>query len=366
MSIHTRSGAVSDRVPLRDLVARVDLCSLVERYTAPGRASGSTVTYHCPHPAHTDYSPSFTVSTSRDGRQRARCWSQCEWSGDALELVKWLEGCDTSEAVRRLREITGQSDTSSPAPRPAPRKPRAATAPVLDTAQRPSSERAEPFLSRYLAHRRWPASVVERFGLEVVLDSFGALRVRHPFTAPTASGEWRALYWQDRGAGASRVKWLSPSGAVPILYNLRALEREPLEGVVICEGPADTITAELALEGCALVACVGVPGVSAWRPEWAQLFAGLRVAVAADSDPAGRRLEEAVRDSLGRSVALVRPKAGDLTDTALELGLEAVRDLLLTALSTQPEAAPLEERDPLEVRLLELFPGARLISGGAA
>lgn len=365
MSIQTRSGAVSDRRPLSDLVARVDLCSLVERYTSSGRASGGRVTYSCPNPAHPDRSPSFTVTTDSNGRQSARCWSLCAWSGDALELVKWLEGVSTAEAARKLRAILGEPEPVRAAPRNrAPGRPRALTAP-RDTAPRPTAERAQRFLERYLTARGWPASVVERHGLEVVIDSRGALRVRHPFTVPDGAGAWRALYWQDRGNRASVPRWLSPSGAQPILYNLRALSQEPLEAVVICEGPADTITAELALEGCPLVACVGVPGVGAWRSEWAELFTGLRVAVAADNDAAGQRLEEAVRADLGR-VALVRPKAGDLTETALEHGLEAVRDLLLAALSTEPEATPQEERDPFEAQLLRLFPNARLISGGAA
>lgn len=219
-------------------------------------------------------------------------------------------------------------------------------------------------MERYLTFREWPSSVVEHFGLEVVLDARGEPRVRHPFLVPTSGGSWKPGYWQDRGTSRSGAKWLSPSGASPVLYNLRSLERDGLEAVVICEGPADTITAHLALEGAERVAVVGVPGVSAWRPEWAELLAGLRVVVAADSDEAGKRLEEAVSSSVGRSVAFVRPAHGDLSATYLEIGLDDIRALLLSALGTEPEAEARLLEDAVKL-LLEHFPGGHLEEGAS-
>jgi len=368
MTLPTSRGAIHAPEKLSSIVERVDLFALVARYSGPGRAAGRVVTYSCPNPTHPDNHPSFTVTTNKAGRQVARCFSQCNWQGDALELVKWLEGISTGEAAKWLRNYLGDKlnthflgsgiTTPSPYLLSISRK-------VEDNSERVTGERGARFMERYLASREWPASVVEQFSLEVVLDSSGACRIRHPYFTPTASGEWVASYWQDRGTSASRVKWLSPRGSSPVLYNLRSLEADNLEAVVICEGPADTITAALALEGLERCAVVGVPGVSAWRAEWAELVAGLRVVIAADNDEAGERLEEAVRSSVGRAVALVRPKYGDLTDTAKETGLEALRTLLLSTLATQPEAAQ-RSLEKMTSLLLAHFPGGFFIGEGAA
>lgn len=364
MNISPNRGRVRAPGDLTSLVARTDLHSLVESYSGQGRASGSTVTYPCPNPAHPDRSPSFTVTT-RGGKQLARCWSQCDWSGDALDLVKWLEGLDTTGAADYLRARLGEAPriqrgeragvsravapkTSAPVVYPA----------TITEARRPSQSVAEKYLEKYLRSRGWPLSVVERHGLEVVVDTTGSLRVRHPYRVPNSGGGWRVAYYQDRDLGVSRVKWLSPRGASPVPYNLESLEREDLAGVVVCEGPADTITAELALEGLERVAVVGVPGSGAWRAEWGRLLDGLRVVIAADNDPAGEKLAATVRASVRTPVALVRWSRGDLTETALEEGLAVVREVLLAGLSEQvtEEQRTLEESVRL---LLEVFPEAR-------
>lgn len=360
MTLSTRKGAASAPEGLSTLIELVNLGELVERYSGPGRRAGRTLTFRCPHPAHPDNSPSFTVTTTSTGRQQARCWSQCGWQGDALELVKWLEGLSTGEAANWLRGYLGKPQQHRAAT-PTPHKPKRSPAQQLkDTATAPTdSEAAARFMERYLTARGWPSSVVETFGLSVVIDSSGAARVRHPYFVPGVSGEWTAAYWQDRGSKASRTKWLSPKGGSPVLYNLPSLERDNLAGVVICEGPADTVTAALALEGSPSVAVIGCPGASAWRPEWAQLVTGLRVVVAADNDPAGQRLEEAVRLSVGQPVALCRFSAGDLTDTAREHGLDSVTELLLGALRTQPDNTPRTFEDTLTL-LLRFFPEGQL------
>jgi DNA primase len=359
MTVPPDRGAPAYPEGLSELVSRVDLNHLVERYAGTGRRSGRTITYSCPNPGHADQHPSFTVTTTAKGKQLARCWSLCGWQGDALELVKWLENLTTGEAAERLRDLSG-------APRPMP-KPARTTVPTgekcvsntpKDSARRPQPARAERFLERYLDFRGWPSSVVDKFGLEVVLDSGGACRVRHPFFTPVSEGKWAATYWQDRGTGTG-PKWLSPKGAAPQLYNLSSLERDGLLGVVLCEGPADTVTAALALEGAEKVAVVGCPGVNAWRNEWAALFAGLRVVVAADPDNAGQLLEEKVTHALGRRVTCLRLSSGDLTETAKTRGLEKLRELLVVALGLEPDtpARSLEETVAL---LLRMFPGGRL------
>ena len=367
MNISPNRGGLRAPGDLGSLVARTDLHSLVETYSGPGRASGSTVTYPCPNPAHPDRSPSFTVTT-RGGKQLARCWSQCDWSGDALDLVKWLEGLDTTGAADYLRARLGEApriqnrNRAGDSPRVTPKTSAPVAYPATVTeAVRPSQSVAEKYLEKYLRSRGWPCSVVERHGLEVVVDTAGSLRVRHPYRVPNSGGGWRVAYYQDRDLGASRVKWLSPRGASPVPYNLESLECEDLAGVVVCEGPADTITAALSLDDLENVAVIGIPGSGAWRAEWGRLLDGLRVVIAADNDPAGEKLAAAVRASVRTPVALVRWSRGDLTETALEQGLSAVREVLLAGLHQHSTA---EERTLEEsVRLLlEAFPEAREVT----
>ena len=98
---------------LSELIQLVDLNQLVSRYTGNGRTSGKVTTYSCPHPAHPDTHPSFTVTTNGKGKEVAKCFSQCAWQGDALELVKWLEGLSTGEAASWLRRFIGQAESAS-------------------------------------------------------------------------------------------------------------------------------------------------------------------------------------------------------------------------------------------------------------
>jgi hypothetical protein len=130
---------------------------------------------------------------------------------------------------------------------------------------------ASQVMTDYLAWRNWPTDVVNEFSLLVVQEPNGDLRIRHPFLTPDLDGNWTASYWQDRSTGNSDVKWKSPKNGTSTLYNLASLENEDLHTVVICEGPADTISASVALRDYDGVAIIGVPGAQAWRPEYAQM-----------------------------------------------------------------------------------------------
>ena len=344
---------------LSDLVSQVDLNQLVSRYTPNGRTSGKVTTYSCPHPAHPDAHPSFTVTTNGKGKEVAKCFSQCAWQGDALELVKWLEGLSTGEAASWLRRFIGQAQEPtfySKAPTPSSYV-LSVSRKVESNSEELTGESAERFMKKYLTSRGWPCEVVERFSLSVVLDSSGKARIRHPYFTPNSSGEWVLSYYQDRGDKTSLPKWKSPKGSTPQLFNLKSLEADSLEGVVICEGAADTITASLALEGCPFVAVIGVPGVSAWRDEWSHFVNGLRIVVAADNDEAGRTLEQRIRNSVSSPVTYVRASHGDLTEIANEIGLESLRALLLAGLGELPEATPRTLAESVAL-LLEFFPEA--------
>lgn len=360
MSIITRKGASlrAPREPLADLVGRVDMCSFVEQYAGPGRANGRTVTFSCPNPAHPDRNPSFTVDR-RTGR--ARCWSACAWSGDALDMVRWLEGCDVAEAARRLRSFVGEWE-ESPAPFTRPR----VSSPVIreprgrisdDSARLIPSEVRERTLRGYCRERGWPESVAESFGLDVVRDSYGSLRVRHNYFGPNEAGDYEPTWYQDRrlplhDENAKGPKWLSTSGVAAYPYNLKSLERNHLDAVVITEGPADCVTAALALEHFGGIAVIGVPGANAWRSEWTRLLEGLRVIICRDSDEGGARFLESVSRHLPEGGRVVTPRAKDLTEEAQTHGLDAVTKLFEAALNG------LDPWPRVVALILESFPGS--------
>lgn len=334
---------MSDRLePLSELVARVDLGTLVEHYSGAGRKVGARILYTCPNPAHPDRHPSFDVRRDPDGTERGRCRSACAWSGDALDLVQWVEGFDRSRAIDWLRTWTGTPDPARsrptrPAPTPKPLAPLPETKPV-------PADAAGRIMAGYLASRGWPTEAEARYGLSVVsCRKSRRARVRHPFYVPGPEGLVLAS-WQDRATwDASRSdRWDSPAGRPLPPWNVTALEADDVTAAVICEGPADGITADLALSGLAGPAVVGIPGVNGWRDEWAPMFAGLLVVLVADNDDAGRKFRDRITPQLSE-VAQVRTvdiaTAKDLSALCAASGLEAVRRLLLTALET-PDTPP--------------------------
>jgi DNA primase len=354
--MNTLATQSHSRDSLRDLIARVDLVALVERYTAPGRRTGASFTFSCPNPAHPDTHPSFTVSTGRDGLQRWKCFSQCNAHGDALDLVKWLTGADTKEAARTLRDFLGDPRRDY-APRQITRTNTTTRKQLTEITTPNTTQAATEFLSKYLTARKWPLEVVEEFGLCVVTDTRGEFRVRHSYFTPDRS---RVLWYQDRGKKQSRTKWLSPRGVPSTLYNLPSMTQEKLEVVVLCEGPADTITAACALRGVERVAVLGVPGASAWKHNYHALLEECRVVIATDNDTAGNHLAEVIAFDVANTTRLTLDTGKDLTDTAHTYGLDSVRSLLLTA-------AQLNTTEAEEIALLlQAFPNGTLLEGVAA
>jgi len=350
------------RVSMAEIVDAVDLVALVTRYAGPPRQSGGRFTFSCPNPDHPDRSPSFTVTRDKHGRWRWKCWSQCGTGGDAGDLLVWLEGVSTSEARARLGMMTGKLRDSTPDTgrgfgRPygyAEQERRPITnRNVLDPAE------ARAILTKYLQWRAWPEWTVERFRLEVVKDGGRKYRVRHPFLRPEQDGTFSVPYWQDRARTSDEgPKWISPSNGRPVPHNLPSLVSSDVRAVLLTEGPADAISATVALDGNEKVAVLGIPGVGLWRAEWVRALDGLPVAIWRDSDPAGAGLVERVRDTLGRDLGVISTDHPDLTDALRMLGPDEVRERILSEFDLDSEPVPVEE-DRLSVAL-EIFPGSKV------
>lgn len=114
-------GAIKDRIPIEAVV--------IEYAGPPAKTEGGRQWFHCPMPDHEDRNPSFSVDPASG---RWTCWSRCG-SGDAIDLVRRLEGASFPEAKQRLAAMfgfDGGSGLQTPAasmpqapPRPEPAPP---------------------------------------------------------------------------------------------------------------------------------------------------------------------------------------------------------------------------------------------------
>lgn len=199
--------------------------------------------------------------------------------------------------------------------------------------------------------------MVNEFGLSVVLDDYGRVRVRHTFYAPIEGEPHKVVAWQDRGGKDTpkQYRWIGPKGVALPLYNLPALARD-LSAVVICEGPADTISAAVALRNYPALGAVGVAGTGGWRTEWAHLLEGLTVITVADNDDAAQRLRDNITKDLkhtpGRLVHVIPPDpVKDLTDWCAAVGFATVGTYLNKLARVEP---PIDSPEYLDtwVRLL--------------
>jgi len=331
-------------------ITEADLVSLVETYSGSGRKSGRSTSFLCPLPSHPlrdgKRSPSFVVSTSRgSGSAYWKCYGACGKHGDALDFVEQMEGLNTSQAVPRLRSLLGLAE-GSPSVTTRPKATRQAVTSVPTAPKprningdKPSDEVENETLSRYFAERAWPVEVGERFGLSVITYA-RKLWVRHPYHDYDETGNLITTAYQDRlvegvvGGVVVDTRWKTSTGAIG-LYRIQHLEADNLEGVILCEGASDTITATLALADFPSWVAVGVAGAGNYKQEWNALLEGLSVVVAFDNDKAGNGGAVQVANLLGRAVIRKRPELNDLTDEAQRVGLPALGEWLTSSTTSR-------------------------------
>ena len=129
-----------------------------------------------------------------------------------------------------------------------------------------------------------------------------------------------------RALDDSQPKYLSLPGDRGRMFNPSALFDTDL--AAICEGELDAVVCSSVVG----VPAVGVPGVSAWKPHFPRMFAGIpRVLVVIDHDVKengrnpGRELGDRVANALDQAVIITPPEGMDLTDWVLQDGVEIVR-----------------------------------------
>lgn len=161
------------------------------------------------------------------------------------------------------------------------------------------------FARQWLQARRIKPATAKKFSLGYDLDR-GSIVL--PYL--NALGEVRSLRWRSLERGA-RIKYLQPKGESLHLFRVSAT-RKPK--VWITEGEFDCMVLEQ--EG---FNAVGVPGVNAFKEEWAYLFAYCdEVTVVFDGDEAGLEGTRKLARALGPFVDKLRmvrlPEGEDIND----------------------------------------------------
>jgi DNA primase len=127
-----------------------------------------------------------------------------------------------------------------------------------------------------------------------------------------------------RALDDSGAKYLNRPGATPTMYNVGALARGRTT-VAVCEGELDAVMCD----GAVGIPAVGVPGVNAWQPFWARLFADFdRVIIPCDGDDAGHMFGAKLAKVLDNAVVLHLPDGHDVSSLCLSQGVESVRERL--------------------------------------
>lgn len=197
----------------------------------------------------------------------------------------------------------------------------------------------------YLVHRGLVPEQLERFRLGYVDDSApsgfeqyrGTMAV--PYLRRGATGKWSVAALRFRCVrdecvrnpdGSFRApheevhvrhgKMQSMSNDTPRIYNTEAIIRSS-DTIAICEGEADTWTAEM----CGIPA-VGIQGVNGWKEYFTELFIGYRtVFVLSDGDEAGRGFARHVSSLLPNALEVPMAPGLDVNKTYNEQGRELLR-----------------------------------------
>ncbi len=318
------STATSNRPEVSEILERIDMPALLERYSGAGRKQGSRWLFRCPNPQHADNRPSFDVSYAK-----GKWWGSCRSEGvhvDAIDLLVWIgQAADRKEAIRILADMAGfgngGSDLPPVTPKPPPQHRRDEGELDLNPAR---PDNPEAVMRTFLRLRGWGEQVVDLFGLEAVLDNRGRPRVRFPWKDHRGN----ILFYQDRAAWsdpAKAARWRSPAGvSAPFPFGMARLAElddpamwanEYERGdVFICEGPSDAVSLTDAFPDTVVI---GVPGGNTPHKPWARALSGLHTFIVADADDQGDRYRIDWAEKLERHAECiyqvrVPPQWGDL------------------------------------------------------
>ena len=326
--------------PIGDVLDRTDLAALLDELTEGSGRLGPGRKWHCPIADHDDHHASVTMFRDRHGHERWRCWS-ADHRGDAIDLVAGVRRCDRLEAVDWLATRAGLIPD-----RPLP------PIPIKRTQSVTAAVEPSPLVERYVrvcesvlrgSQGREVRDWLHARGLNdetIRSNRIGADPGRNlmrrdrglPYGAgvaavlPALDPSGRAVYMQARYLEPDTTgrKYDNPSSAIAPHPRLAypAPSGERCQVLLVCEGLPDALIASQA--GYRSVALLGAQtpdeSVAARLANYAANH-DLAIAIAADPDPAGRRLSATLTELLGRQqvdiVSVMPPDGLDLNAWAL-------------------------------------------------
>lgn len=305
---------------------------------------------HCPFPDHRDSNPSFGYNAEIDAYV-----CSCGRQGDLIDLWAELQGIgEKREGFRAFKKRFGPeadggagSSNSKNAARPPGSSPGPSAEDqgggpkiIPESAWAQLEPLPEPWLKRLEESRGWSRETMRALDLRLAVDSRGQERVAIPVRA--RGGELLNVRLYRPGGGAGKVYSWGKGYGLARLWPHPARWRGK-DTVWLCEGEPDCILA-LSL---GLDAVTSTAGARAFKPHWADWFAGKEVAIVYDHDRPGREgALKAARELAGtaRRVRLVRwpdfmAEHQDLTDWFLTHG-RAIGELRDCLEDFEPEDDP--------------------------
>jgi DNA primase len=186
---------------IQELLARVDIVDLIERYV-PLRKGGANYLACCPF--HSEKSPSFTVSPSK---QFYHCFG-CGAHGSALGFLMQYSGLGFVEAVEELAHSVGMQVPQVSEQVHADRARKAPLTEIMARAARFYREqlKASPKAIDYLKGRGLTGEIAARFGLGYAPDGWQGLQQAFPDYADAALVECGLVIENEQGRRYDRFR----------------------------------------------------------------------------------------------------------------------------------------------------------------
>jgi DNA primase len=169
---------------------------------------------------------------------------------------------------------------------------------------------------------RWKGfrlSTLQRFGIEVYPDE-----TRIPYLTRDGQHYRTKLIRRDGQRWDGPSKPLIPYGAETLKCGRAGMTFES-RAIYVTEGESDALALRCAFPGSAVL---GIPGASAWKPEWAELLKDFDfVYLSFDADRAGKGLLEAVKRDVPNYRPVLLPDGADTRDVLQQLGRRAFNSL---------------------------------------
>jgi archaellum biogenesis ATPase FlaH len=253
-------------------------------------------------PAHEDKQASLSIHEGEDGRVLVKCHAGCTVEDVLAELgLEMRDLFDPDNDDRPLPVL--RKDT-------APEKTVAADEDELRQQQEALREH-ESALDWLGKLRGWTPEACERLGLGLSDDT--PPRVVFPVRAADGVLVGTLRYSPNPARREAGPKMMASAGCPRELFPAPE-SIEPGKAVLLVEGEPDAVAC-----WSMGMAAVAVPGAQAWKPEWADRFAGRQVIVCFDCDPPGRAAAAKAANDLSKVAREVRlidldPTAGDGRD----------------------------------------------------